>query len=104
MADDKVQVFPLKPGDTLSLEYNITLENEVIPAGTFTLEASNECTVVYNPIPHERLKLVQKNTLSFYWEQLVKLSEKNNGELTTKIIDDYFKKMVFVNKLHTGDN
>ena len=104
MADDKVQSFPLTPGDTLCLEYNITIENEEIKAGTFTLEASNECTVVYNPIPHERLRLVQKNTLTFYWDQMVKLSEKNNGELTTKEIDDYFKKIVFVNKLHTGDD
>jgi len=94
------QDFYLTPGDTMSLEYKYTLDGmpeETL--GTFTIEASERCLVVYTPIHPERFKLVRQGSLDYYRHMIGRAAKKNGGQLSAQEIDAIFDKQVFYNKL-----
>ena len=55
----EAQDFYLTPGDTMKLEYKFTVDDLEDTVGTFTIEASDRCLVVYTPIHPDRFKLMR---------------------------------------------
>ena len=103
---DKDQQFYLTPGDTVTFDYELNLDNgENIPVAAFQIFASDKCRVVYQPIDVERVKHVRSGSLQYYRDGLKRYAEKHaaNGTLTVEQIDDYFNKEVFWNSLRYED-
>jgi len=106
MTPDKygdAQDFYLTPGDTMNLEYSVSLDGgSAEQIGTFTIEASAKCLVVYTPVHPERFKMMRHQTLEFYRHAVLHAAELNGGQLNTQEIESVFKKKEFENKLRYG--
>jgi len=103
--DDNKDFFELRQGDKLEMEFKFQYENGVeAVAGAWLVAASQDCTVNFHPISDERLKLVRNGSIDWHERYMLKEAEKNDGVLTAKQIENYFKKHRFVSRLHDGNN
>ena len=102
--DKNKEWFELQQGDKLEMVFEFQLDDEIIQAGAWLVASSQPCTVNFHPITEERLKLVRRSSLEWLERYMVEKAEECDGKLTTKQIEDYFKKQRFVNRLHDGKN
>ena len=83
----------------MKLEYKFTVDDLEETVGTFTIEASDRCLVVYTPIHPDRFKLMRYSTLEHYRHHVVHAAKQNGGHLNTEELEAVFDKEIFVNKL-----
>lgn len=103
MMDDK-EFIELKQGDKLELEFSFQFGGDDIHASSWLIASSQDCVVNFHKITDERLKLVRHSSLAWHEKYMTEKAEKCGGKLTTKEIEDYFKKHRFVSRLHDGNN
>ena len=105
MMGDNKDFFELKQGDKLEMEFTFQLDTDTeLHASSWLVAASQDCVINFHKITDERLKLVRHSSLEWHEKYLTEKAEKNNGVLTTKEIEEYFKKHRFVSRLHDGNN
>jgi len=105
-----IEVYNLGNGDTLTIDYEITLMDTKFHVGRQVIAAcaagnDGACRITHSQEEFPDLKQSVKHIrkLEIVFADLAKLSIKNGGSLTTEEINHYFAKMTFKDKLSGED-